>query len=84
MQESAALFFPRLAQCTECPRRCPSPKIRRGKPVNPYGTSKLFLKMLFEAYDRAYGMRYMSLRYFNAAGADEAERLENFTIRRRT
>jgi UDP-glucose-4-epimerase GalE len=41
-------------------------------PVNPYGTSKLFFENAMEAYDRAYGLRYMSLRYFNAAGADES------------
>ena len=42
------------------------------EPVNPYGVSKLFLEQALEAYDRAYGFRYASLRYFNAAGADES------------
>jgi UDP-glucose 4-epimerase len=42
------------------------------QPVNPYGTSKLFFENALEAYDRAYGLHYMSLRYFNAAGADES------------
>ena len=42
------------------------------QPVNPYGVSKLFLEQALEAYDRAYGFRYASLRYFNAAGADES------------
>ena len=41
-------------------------------PVNPYGVSKLFFEQALEAYDRAYGFRYASLRYFNAAGADES------------
>ena len=41
-------------------------------PVNPYGVSKLFFEYALEAYDRAYGFRYASLRYFNAAGADES------------
>ena len=41
------------------------------QPVNPYGVSKLFFEQALEAYDRAYGFRYASLRYFNAAGADE-------------
>ncbi|HLW85875.1 MAG TPA: UDP-glucose 4-epimerase GalE [Candidatus Sulfotelmatobacter sp.] len=40
------------------------------QPVNPYGVSKLFFEQALEAYDRAYGFRYASLRYFNAAGAD--------------
>lgn len=42
------------------------------QPVNPYGVSKLFLEQALEAYDRAYGFRYASLRYFNAAGADDS------------
>ncbi len=41
------------------------------QPVNPYGVSKLFFEQALEAYDRAYGFRFASLRYFNAAGADE-------------
>lgn len=40
-------------------------------PVNPYGASKLAFEHALEAYDRAYGLRFVSLRYFNAAGADE-------------
>src|SRR5579864_5164875 len=42
------------------------------EPVNPYGVSKLFFEQALEAYDRAYAFRYASLRYFNAAGADES------------
>jgi UDP-glucose-4-epimerase GalE len=42
------------------------------EPVNPYGASKLFFENALEAYNRAYGLRSVSLRYFNAAGADES------------
>jgi UDP-glucose-4-epimerase GalE len=42
------------------------------QPVNPYGVSKLFFEQALEAYDRAYGFRFASLRYFNAAGADDS------------
>jgi UDP-arabinose 4-epimerase len=42
------------------------------EPVNPYGVTKLFFEQALEAYDRAYGFRFASLRYFNAAGADES------------
>ena len=42
------------------------------KPVNPYGVSKLFFEHALQSYDVAYGIRYASLRYFNAAGADES------------
>jgi UDP-glucose 4-epimerase len=41
------------------------------QPVNPYGASKLFFENALEAYSKAYGLGYVSLRYFNAAGADE-------------
>src|ERR1700757_5273644 len=42
------------------------------EPVNPYGVTKLFIEQALEAYDRAYDFRFASLRYFNAAGADES------------
>ena len=41
------------------------------QPINPYGVSKLFFENALEAYERAYGLRSVRLRYFNAAGADE-------------
>jgi len=40
-------------------------------PVNPYGATKLAFEYALESYARAYGFRYVSFRYFNAAGADE-------------
>jgi UDP-arabinose 4-epimerase len=39
-------------------------------PINPYGASKLMIERLLRDYDSAYGIRSISLRYFNAAGAD--------------
>lgn len=39
------------------------------KPINPYGASKLMIERVLSDYNRAYPMRYVSLRYFNAAGA---------------
>ena len=38
-------------------------------PTNPYGESKLAFERAMRWYDSAYGLRYASLRYFNAAGA---------------
>jgi UDP-glucose-4-epimerase GalE len=40
------------------------------RPINPYGFSKLFVERMLADADRAHGMRFVSLRYFNAAGAD--------------
>jgi UDP-glucose-4-epimerase GalE len=42
------------------------------EPVNPFGASKFFFENALEAYGRAFGLRSVSLRYFNAAGADES------------
>jgi UDP-arabinose 4-epimerase len=39
-------------------------------PVNPYGESKLAIERALHWYGQAYGLRSVSLRYFNAAGAD--------------
>src|SRR6266404_1001662 len=44
-------------------------------PVNPYGASKLGFEYALEAYDRAYGLRFVSFRYFNASGADESGKI---------
>jgi UDP-arabinose 4-epimerase len=40
------------------------------KPINPYGSSKLMVERVLADYSAAYGLRSISLRYFNAAGAD--------------
>ena len=40
-------------------------------PVNPYGWSKLMVERAMDAYDTAYGLKFVALRYFNAAGASE-------------
>lgn len=40
------------------------------RPINPYGRSKLMVEQALQDYDRAYGLRSICLRYFNAAGAD--------------
>lgn len=38
-------------------------------PINPYGRTKLMIEQILFDYRRAYGLKYISLRYFNAAGA---------------
>lgn len=40
-------------------------------PINPYGQTKLAIEHIFRDYHKAYGLKYIALRYFNAAGADE-------------
>jgi UDP-arabinose 4-epimerase len=40
------------------------------QPINPYGASKLMVERMLADFDHAHGLRYVALRYFNAAGAD--------------
>jgi UDP-glucose 4-epimerase len=39
-------------------------------PITPYGRSKLMVEQILKDFSNAYGLKYVSLRYFNAAGAD--------------
>lgn len=39
-------------------------------PITPYGHSKLMVEQALQDYEKAYGLQYVCLRYFNAAGAD--------------
>jgi UDP-glucose 4-epimerase len=41
-------------------------------PTNPYGASKIAVEKMLHDCDAAYGLKYVSLRYFNASGADES------------
>jgi len=53
------------------PEKIPISEDSRKSPKNPYGWSKLFMERVLESYDAAYGMKFVALRYFNAAGATE-------------
>ena len=57
------------------PQCVPIPEDHPQQPTNPYGWSKLFMERVMESYDRAYGLKFVALRYFNASGAT-AERGE--------
>lgn len=39
-------------------------------PTNPYGETKMILEKIMKWFDKVYGLKYVSLRYFNASGAD--------------
>ena len=51
------------------PREVPIPESHPQWPINPYGWSKVFVERLLDTFDRAHGLRFVALRYFNAAGA---------------
>jgi UDP-arabinose 4-epimerase len=60
------------------PEHTPISESHPQAPINPYGRSKLMIEWILEDYYKAYGIKYVVLRYFNAAGADpEAEIGEN-------
>lgn len=57
----ATYGVPEMVQITEAhPQR----------PINPYGASKLMIERMLHDFDAAHGLRSITLRYFNAAGAD--------------
>ena len=53
------------------PQRIPIDETHPQWPINPYGWSKLMVERALVSYDTAYSLRYVALRYFNAAGASE-------------
>jgi UDP-glucose-4-epimerase GalE len=52
------------------PTETPITEAHDTKPINPYGETKLAIERALAHFDRAYGLRSIALRYFNAAGAD--------------
>ena len=52
------------------PERVPITEDMPQNPINPYGATKLMVERIFKDYNRAYGLQFVVLRYFNAAGAD--------------
>lgn len=52
------------------PEKVPITEEMQQKPINPYGASKLMVERIFQDYSKAYGLKFVVLRYFNAAGAD--------------
>jgi len=52
------------------PQRNPIPEDHPKQPVNPYGETKLAMERALQWYGIAYDLKWVALRYFNAAGAD--------------
>lgn len=52
------------------PRTTPIAEDHPQNPINPYGMTKLIIEDMLKDYGAAYGLKSVSLRYFNAAGAD--------------
>ena len=52
------------------PEQIPIPEDHKQAPINPYGHSKLMIEQMLSDFDTAHNLKSVSLRYFNAAGAD--------------
>lgn len=64
------LIFSSSAAIYGSPERVPTPEDHPKNPESPYGRTKWIFEQILEDYSRAYGLRSISLRYFNAAGSD--------------
>ena len=66
------------------PERVPIDETMPARPINPYGESKLAFEKILRWYDQIHGLKFVSLRYFNAAGASarfgEDHRVETHLI----
>lgn len=72
MQEFKCRYFIFSSTCATYgnPEYMPIDEKHPQNPINPYGQSKLMIEKILQDYSNAYNMNYVSLRYFNAAGAD--------------
>src|SRR6266513_562286 len=66
------------------PEHVPINETAPARPINPYGESKLAFEKILRWYDQIHGLKFVSLRYFNAAGASgkfgEDHRVETHLI----
>ena len=51
------------------PKSIPIKEEQKLSPINPYGKTKSVVESILSDYDKSYGLKYISLRYFNACGA---------------
>lgn len=65
------LIFSSSAAVYGEPEATPIEETSRTTPVNAYGETKLMFENILHWFGRAYGLKHISLRYFNAAGASQ-------------
>jgi len=65
------LIFSSSAAVYGDPQSSPIEEEHPKNPINAYGESKLMFEHILDWYGKAYGLKHISLRYFNAAGASE-------------
>jgi UDP-glucose 4-epimerase len=64
------IIFSSTAAVYGIPQQIPLREEEKTQPIHPYGASKLMFEQILASYREAYDLRYISFRYFNAAGAD--------------
>lgn len=69
------IIFSSTAATYGDPEQIPIPETAKSRPTNPYGETKLAMEKMMKWADRAYGIKYVALRYFNVAGARESGEL---------
>ena len=65
-----AFIFSSTAAVFGEPQYVPIDEAHERQPINPYGRSKWMVEQMLQDFDQAHGLKYIALRYFNAAGAD--------------
>lgn len=70
----ARLIFSSSASTYGNPVITPISEVDPTEPISPYGQSKLMIDWMLHSYNRAYGLDFVSFRYFNACGADSQAR----------
>lgn len=63
------IVFSSTAATYGMPEKIPILESDKTEPINPYGETKLSMEKMFKWVGKAHGLRFVSLRYFNAAGA---------------
>jgi len=71
---TARVIFSSSAATYGNPIMTPVQEVDPTEPISPYGESKLMIDWMLKSYRRAYGLDFVSFRYFNACGADSQAR----------
>lgn len=72
------LIFSSSAAVYGAPQAVPVTETHPLCPLNPYGKTKMMVEQILSDYERAYGLKWTSLRYFNAAGGDPEGEIQNY------
>ena len=75
---SGYLSFRPVVRSYGVPTELPIAESAKKEPINPYGATKLFFEQILAAYAVSHGLRSVSLRYFNAAGAHSSGTVGEF------